>query len=106
MAEVATISYGHPQPVLLMSTLLPIALALILQPLLPFLLPSTLSNALATCMPPQPTFPALQANIGFSMLAFVGAVWVIPRVSGAFVQKGLRGRDLLKEGGRISGPWV
>lgn len=103
-------SYGHSPPVLLTSTLIPISLLLILNPLLPLILPalpppiqSIISNV---PLPKQPALPALQANIGFALLAFVGAVSIVPRVSGAFVEKGLRGRDLLKPGGRTSGPWM
>lgn len=96
--------YVHPLPRLLMATLTPIALALIVQPLMPLLLPESILSALPVL--PQATFPALQANLGFSMLAFVGAAYAVPAVSGAFVDKGLKGRDLLKPGGRTSGPWM
>lgn len=103
-------SYGHPTPVLLTSTLIPISLLLIFNPLLPLILPalpSPIKSIISNVpLPEQPTLPALQANIGFALLAFVGAVWIVPRVSGAFVEKGLRGRDLLKPGGRTSGPWM
>ncbi|WVQ80861.1 hypothetical protein IAT38_002968 [Cryptococcus sp. DSM 104549] len=106
-------AYGHPPPVLLTSTLLPISLYLIAHPLLPLVLPHVspflpahLSKALDSSLPAQGKLPALQANLGFALLAFVGAVWIVPRVSGAFVDKGLRGRDLLRAGGRDSGPWV
>lgn len=99
---------GRTPPVLLLSTLTPIALVLIGHPLLPLLLPSKLVHALTERipLPPQPTFPALQANIGFSLLAFVGAILVVPEVGDAFIAKGLKGRDMLKPGGRISGPWM
>jgi UDP-N-acetylglucosamine--dolichyl-phosphate N-acetylglucosaminephosphotransferase len=100
----APVVYGHPLPRLLMATLTPIALALIVQPLLPLLLPGSILSTLPVL--PQATFPALQANLGFSMLAFVGAAYAVPAVSGAFVDKGLKGRDLLKPGGRTSGPWM
>jgi UDP-N-acetylglucosamine--dolichyl-phosphate N-acetylglucosaminephosphotransferase len=96
--------YGHQLPVLLIYTLPPIALALILHPLLPIILPeSILANI---TLPARPALPALQANIGFSLLAFVGAVIAVPYVGHAFIDKGLKGRDLLKPGGRTSGPWV
>jgi UDP-N-acetylglucosamine--dolichyl-phosphate N-acetylglucosaminephosphotransferase len=87
-----------------MATLTPIALSLIFQPLLHIFLPNSLLASLP--LPPLPTFPALQANLGFSMLAFVGAAYIIPAVSGSFVSKGLKGRDLLKPGGRTSGHWM
>jgi UDP-N-acetylglucosamine--dolichyl-phosphate N-acetylglucosaminephosphotransferase len=100
----ARITYGHPPPPLLSSVLLPISIILIVHPLLPLCIPSTLLALIP--LPPQPTFPALQANIGFSLLAFLGAVWVVPAVSESFVARGLKGRDLLKAGGRTSGPWM
>ena len=96
--------WGRRPPLLLSATLTPIALALISQPLL-HLLPDAVASRL-----PKPsstlTFPALQANMGFSILAFLGAVWIVPRTGAAFVGRGLRGRDLCKPGGRTSGPWV
>lgn len=95
---------GHPPPVLLISTLIPISLVLIVHPLLPLCLPQHVFDRLP--LPPQPTFPALQANIGFAMLAFVGAVLSVPMVGSAFIAKGLKGRDLLKPNGRTSGPWM
>lgn len=96
--------HGHPLPFLLISTLTPISLALIAQPLLPVILPYSLLHQFDPYLPPPPAFPALQACLGFSLLAFVGAVAVVPAVSEAFVKKGLSGRDLLKPGGRILGP--
>lgn len=93
---------GKPLPVLLLSTLIPIAATLILHPLLPLLL----SESALSHFPPQPAFPGLQASIGFSMLAFTGAVISVPLVGNAFLEKGLKGRDLLKPGGSVSGPWM
>lgn len=95
-------SWGHRPPQLLTWLIPPIALALIAHPLLPILFPTLDLSSL----PPQPSFPALQANVGFSLLAFIGAIHIVPKVSGAFVDKGLRGRDLCKKGGRDSGPVV
>jgi UDP-N-acetylglucosamine--dolichyl-phosphate N-acetylglucosaminephosphotransferase len=97
-------NYGHPLPNLLLYTLPPIALALILHPLLPIILPDSILEVVT--IPARPALPALQANIGFSLLAFVGAVIAVPYVGHAFIDKGLKGRDLLKPGGRTSGPWV
>ena len=97
-------TWGHPPPKLLTITILPIALTLIIHPLLP-LLPDLIFTV-PISIPPQPTFPALQANIGFSLLAFLGAVRAVPFVGGAFVDKGLKGRDLCKPGGKMSGPWM
>jgi UDP-N-acetylglucosamine--dolichyl-phosphate N-acetylglucosaminephosphotransferase len=99
-----TTRYGHPLPTLLLYTLPPIALALILHPLLPIILPDSILAVVT--IPARPALPALQANIGFSLLAFVGAVIAVPYVGHAFIDKGLKGRDLLKPGGRTSGPWV
>jgi UDP-N-acetylglucosamine--dolichyl-phosphate N-acetylglucosaminephosphotransferase len=92
---------GRALPVLFISTLVPIALTLIAHPLIPVF---GLTEYFP--FPPQPTFPALQANIGFSLLALVGTLLVIPKVTPAFIEKGIKGRDLLKPGGRTSGPWV
>lgn len=93
--------YGRPLPVLFISTIIPIALTFIIHPLIPVF---GLTDHFP--FPPQPTFPALQANVGFSLLALVGALLVIPKASPAFLEKGIKGRDLLKPGGRTSGPWV
>ncbi|WWC58101.1 uncharacterized protein I303_100636 [Kwoniella dejecticola CBS 10117] len=111
-----TTKYGHPPPILLTLTLLPISLLLILNPLLPLItpqwlletgyIPSSLLEDYQHQSRQQPRFPALQANLGFSLLAFTGAVWLVPKVSESFVLKGLRGRDLLKPGGRTNGPWI
>jgi UDP-N-acetylglucosamine--dolichyl-phosphate N-acetylglucosaminephosphotransferase len=84
---------------------IPIALTLIVHPLLP-LLPKIVTDNVAFAFPPPPSFPALQANIGFSLLAFVGAIWAVPFVSEAFAAKGLKGRDQCKPGGRTGGPWM
>ena len=95
-------THGHPVSPYLTAAVLPVALLLILHPLLP-LLPPELGPLVSL---PQPTFPALQANLGFSLLAFLGAAWSVPLVGEAFVEKSLRGRDLCKPGGRTSGPWM
>lgn len=97
-------SYGHRLPYLLLYTLPPIALTLIIHPLLPLLLPASVLSLVP--LPPHPEFPALQANVGFALLAFVGSVLAVPYVGKAFTEKGLQGRDLLKPGGRTDGPWV
>jgi UDP-N-acetylglucosamine--dolichyl-phosphate N-acetylglucosaminephosphotransferase len=96
--------YGHPLPYLLLYTLPPIALTLIVHPLLPLLVPESILSFIP--LPTRPEFPALQANIGFALLAFVGSVLAVPYVGKAFIEKGLKGRDLLKPGGRTDGPWV
>ncbi|KAI9635723.1 putative UDP-N-acetylglucosamine-dolichyl-phosphate N-acetylglucosaminephosphotransferase [Dioszegia hungarica] len=96
--------YGHPLPTLLLYTLTSIALALIAQPLLPVVLPSHLLQHFN--LPPPPAFPALQACLGFSILTFVGSLVAVPAVSAALMAKGIQGRDLLKPGGRVSGPMI
>ncbi|RXK38710.1 UDP-N-acetylglucosamine-dolichyl-phosphate N-acetylglucosaminephosphotransferase [Tremella mesenterica] len=106
--------YGRPLPKLFLLTVTPIAFTLIIRPFLPILLHSSLLTYLP--LPGkvldklrsvvQPSFPALQANVGFSLLAFVGSVVLVPQVGKAFVEKGLKGRDLCKPGGRISGPYI
>ena len=109
-----SVSHGRPLPRLLLVTLPPIALTLILRPLLPLLLHSSLGVLLPlppdfrACLLsfPQTPFPALQASVGFSMLAFIGSVLSVPQVADAFIAKDLKGRDLLKPGGRVSGPWM
>jgi hypothetical protein len=42
------------------------------------------------------SFPALEISTGFSLLAFVGCLYVVPALGPAFVAKGLSGRDMLK----------
>jgi UDP-N-acetylglucosamine--dolichyl-phosphate N-acetylglucosaminephosphotransferase len=96
--------YGQPLPTLLLYTLPPIAIALIVHPLLPLVLPDSILSIIEISR--RPALPALQANLGFSLLAFVGAVIAVPYCGHAFTEKGLKGRDLLKPGGRVSGPWV
>jgi UDP-N-acetylglucosamine--dolichyl-phosphate N-acetylglucosaminephosphotransferase len=103
--SLAVAQWGRPPPRLLTFTLIPVALSLIAHPLIP-LLPAELIEYIPVALPPQPAFPALQANIGFSILAFVGSIWAVPFVSAAFAEKGLKGRDLCKPGGKTSGPWV
>lgn len=91
-------------PVLLLSTLIPISVMMIVHPLLPLFVPAQLTAKLP--LPPQPALPALQASIGFALIAFVGAILIVPRVADAFITKGLKGRDLLKPGGGTAGPWM
>lgn len=93
---------GNPPPTLLIATLIPIAIVLIVHPLIPVFLPEYVTDHLR----PQSAYPGLQASVGFSILAFVGAVMSVPLCGEAFVDKGLKGRDLLKPGGRVSGPWM
>ncbi|KAH9936690.1 glycosyl transferase family 4-domain-containing protein, partial [Fomitopsis serialis] len=68
---------GAPHPHLF---LLPVALWLLLRPLLD----------------PSPPLPALYASLGFSILALLGALYFIPLLGNTFVRASLKGRDLLK----------
>ncbi|TXT04985.1 hypothetical protein VHUM_03805 [Vanrija humicola] len=96
---------GRPLPKLFIYTSIPIALALIAHPLLPLFLPQDFLDKFP--LPPQPTYPALQANVGFALLAFIGAVLSVPKVGEAFIAKGLKGWDQLKKGSnRNTGPWI
>ena len=88
-------------PAWLSAILVPLALSLILHPVLyaasssPTLrIPSPLVRFL-TVLPP-PTFPALEANLGFSIIALLGMLYAVPWMGDAFVAKDLKGRDLLK----------
>ena len=71
-------------PSLLPAVALPLSLSLILHPLL-----STNPHSL----------PALEASFGFTILAFLASLYVVPALGPAFVAKGFKGRDLLKIGG-------
>lgn len=96
---------GRPLPKLFIYTSIPIALTLIAHPLLPLFLPQDFLDKFP--LPPQPTYPALQANVGFALLAFIGAVLSVPEVGEAFIAKGLKGWDQLKKGSnRNTGPWM
>ena len=88
-------------PTWLPSILLPLAASLVIHPILyaasmsPTLpLPSSIQH-LAQTLPP-PSFPALEANIGFSIVAFLGMLYAVPWMGDAFVAKDLKGLDLLK----------
>jgi len=64
----------------LLGVLVPIALWFILQPFLD----------------PVPPVPALYTSLGFSILAFVTTLYLVPALGPRFVQANLKGRDLLK----------
>jgi len=74
----------RPLPSYLPAVLFPLSLSLIVHPLL-----STNPHSL----------PALEASFGFSLLAFLASLYVVPALGPAFVAKGFKGRDLLKVGG-------
>ncbi|CDZ97414.1 Glycosyltransferase [Phaffia rhodozyma] len=95
---------GRPIPTFIPTILIPLSLCLIFRPLL--LSPSstglvegsgTTTAAGLTASIGDHTLPALEASVGFAILAAVGSVLVVPRVAGAFMRKGLKGRDLLKK---------
>ncbi|TDL23139.1 N-acetylglucosaminephosphotransferase [Rickenella mellea] len=45
---------------------------------------------------PPPPLPALHASLGFSLLAFLWTLYLVPALGQTFVKAGLKGRDLLK----------
>lgn len=86
-------------PILIPLVSLPLATSLILHPLLSAARKSpTLSipGLRHLPIPNASAFPALEACVGFSILAFLASVYAIPALSEAFMEKGLKGRDLLK----------
>ncbi|KAJ9103314.1 hypothetical protein QFC20_004791 [Naganishia adeliensis] len=86
-------------PLIVPSTLAPFATSLILHPLLSAARKSPTLNLPILChipLPPPTAFPALEACVGFSILAFLAAVYAVPALGEAFMEKGLKGRDLLK----------
>ena len=70
----------RPLPRVLVLGLLPVALWLLLRPLLD----------------PPPPLPALHASVGFAILALLGALYLVPSLGPTFVHANLKGRDLLK----------
>ena len=100
---VHALAKGYPAPrhisPVLVWILVPIATALICHPLLPSL------AAVIPYLPFQvrpwfnyelPAFPGLQASLGFSLIALLGALWSVPGVGQAFKARGLHGKDMLK----------
>lgn len=91
----------RPLPMWLPAILLPLAASLVLHPILyaastssTLPLPSAIQDLTRTL--PAPTFPALEANVGFSIVAFLGMLYAVPWMGDAFVAKDLKGLDLLK----------
>lgn len=74
----------RPLPWQVSAVLTPIAAGLIARPVLT-------TNA--------HSYPALEISAGFSLLAFVACLHIVPALGPAFVAKGLKGRDLLKTSG-------
>jgi len=71
---------SRPLPNVLLVSLIPIASWFVIRPLLD----------------PPPPLPALLSSVGFSIFAFLAALYLIPALGPSFVNKGLKGRDLLK----------
>jgi len=64
--------------------------------LLGVLVPAALWFILRPFLDPVPSVPALYASFGFSILAFVTTLYLVPALGPRFVQANLKGRDLLK----------
>lgn len=45
---------------------------------------------------PVPPLPALYTSVGFSILAFLSTLYLVPALGPTFVKANLKGRDLLK----------
>lgn len=64
--------------------------------LLGVLIPVALWFILRPFLDPVPSVPALYTSLGFSILAFVTTLYLVPALGPTFVQTNLKGRDLLK----------
>ncbi|KIJ17707.1 hypothetical protein PAXINDRAFT_167688 [Paxillus involutus ATCC 200175] len=71
---------ARPLPNVLLTCLVPVASWFVIRPLLD----------------PSPPLPALFASVGFSIFAFLAALYLIPALGPTFVKANLKGRDLLK----------
>lgn len=70
----------RPLPRVLLFTLAPTAVWFLVRPLIE----------------PAPALPALYAAFGFSILAFLGSLYLVPALGPTFIRANLKGRDLLK----------
>lgn len=70
----------RPLSTLLLVSLVPVASWFVVRPLLD----------------PVPPLPGLFTSFGFSLFAFLAALYFVPAVGPRFVQANLKGRDLLK----------
>jgi UDP-N-acetylglucosamine--dolichyl-phosphate N-acetylglucosaminephosphotransferase len=70
----------RPLPPVLLLSLVPVALWFVGRPLLD----------------PAPPLPALHASLGFSIFAFVAALYLVPALGPILIKARLSGRDLLK----------
>jgi hypothetical protein len=64
--------------------------------LLGLLVPTASWFILRPFLDPVPSVPALYTSFGFSILAFVTTLYLVPALGPRFVQANLKGRDLLK----------
>ncbi|KAG2151366.1 glycosyl transferase family 4-domain-containing protein [Suillus clintonianus] len=70
----------RPLPSILLISLIPVASWFVIRPLLD----------------PVPPLPALWASVGFSIFAFLAALYLVPALGPTFVKANLKGKDLLK----------
>ncbi|KAH7922041.1 hypothetical protein BV22DRAFT_1175278 [Leucogyrophana mollusca] len=70
----------RPLPSILLVSLIPVASWFVIRPLLD----------------PSPPLPALYASLGFSIFAFLAALFLVPALGPTFIRANLKGRDLLK----------
>ncbi|KAI6044703.1 glycosyl transferase family 4-domain-containing protein [Pisolithus marmoratus] len=70
----------RPLPNVLLVSLIPVAFWFVIRPLLD----------------PPPPLPALLTSVGFSILAFLATLYLVPALGPSFVKANLTGRDLLK----------
>ncbi|KAI6030645.1 glycosyl transferase family 4-domain-containing protein [Pisolithus orientalis] len=70
----------RPLPNVLLASLIPVAIWFVIRPLLD----------------PPPPLPALHTSVGFSIFAFLAALYLVPALGPSFVKANLKGRDLLK----------
>lgn len=71
---------ARPLPSLFLVALVPVAAWFVVRPLLD----------------PPPPLPSLFASVGFSIFAFLAALYLIPALGPRFIQANLKGKDLLK----------
>ncbi len=60
------------------------------------LLPTAFWFLLRPLIDPAPPLPALHASLGFSLLALLASLYLIPALGQTFIRANLKGRDLLK----------
>ncbi|TFK94139.1 N-acetylglucosaminephosphotransferase [Polyporus arcularius HHB13444] len=60
------------------------------------LLPTAFWFLLRPLVDPAPPLPALHASLGFSLLALLASLYLIPALGQTFIRANLKGRDLLK----------